>query len=128
MDNPHYAWKEVSYNNEKHYIAYIDEIFVRKSQNENKEYHYQIYVDLNDTTHELRIGNCTSFKKSRFMGINYPLIKICEKYQDGPVYIGDIYVDLSFGTRETCEKILNKINLPLIFPNITNNVSIYRCV
>ena len=128
LDNPHYAWKEVSYNNEKHYIAYIDEIFVRKSQNENKEYHYQIYVDLNDTTHELRIGNCTSFKKSRFMGINYPLIKICEKYQDGPVYIGDIYVDLSFGTRETCEKILNKINLPLIFPNITNNVSIYRCV
>ena len=128
LDNPHYAWKEVSYNNEKHYIAYIDEIFVRKSQNENKEYHYQIYVDLNDTTHELRIGNCTSFKKSRFMGINYPLIKICEKYQDGPVYIGDIYVDLSFGTRETCEKILNKINLPLIFPNITNNISIYRCV
>ena len=128
LTEPKYAWKEISYQGEKHFIAYIDQTFIRKSQTGNKSHHYQLYIDLNDTTHELRIGNCTSYRKSRFMGINYPLIKICEKYQDGPVYIGDIYVDLEYGTHETCEKILNKINLPLVFPNITDNISIYRCV
>lgn len=129
LSDPHYAWKELFYDGEKHFIAYIDETFIRKNANGgNREHHYQLYVDLNDTTHELRIGNCTSFRKSRFMGINYPLIKICEKYQDGPVYIGDIYLDLSYSTRETCENILKKIEFPLIFPKITESVSIYRCV
>ena len=45
-------------------------------------------------------------------------IKICEEFNDGPVYIADIYVDLAFSYKETPEEIINKIDLFFMYsPN-----------
>jgi len=83
---------------------------------------------LNDDTKELNIGNCIPFKKPYYFNISYPLIKICENYTDGPVYINDIYVDVAYSYRETANEILNKIEYPLIFPSVKLEISIFRCI
>lgn len=119
-----YAWKKVSKDGETHYIAFITYTVSRNSKN----YSYDLYVDLNDTTKVLRIGNCTTFKRSKFFKISYPLIKICEKYIDGPVYIGDIYFNKPFAQKVTVSKIVKDIDLPLDNVTITDDISIWRCV
>lgn len=122
-----YAWKEYPQDGNTHYLAYIE-----ITQNNKKEYKkYYIYIDLNNNTKELHIGNCNSYGhsgSSRYMSISYPLIKICETYANGPVYIGDIYLDLGFGINETAESLLNKIKTPLEFIGISQEISIYRCI
>jgi len=122
-----YAWKEYHQDSNTHYLAYIEII-----QNNKKEWkQYYLYLDLNNNTKELHIGNCNSYGhngSSRFMTISYPLIKICETYANGPVYIGDIYLDLGYGINETAESLLNKIKTPLQFIGINQEISIYRCI
>lgn len=122
-----YAWKEYHQNSNTHYLAYIE--ITQNNKKEQKKYH--LYIDLNNNTKELYIGNCNSFGhngSSKYMSISYPLIKICETYTGGPVYIGDIYLDLGFGINETAEFLLNKIKTPLQFIGISQEISIYRCV
>lgn len=121
-----YAWKEYNQDSNTHYLAYIE-----ITQNNKKEWKkYYLYIDLNNKTKELHIGNCNSYGhngSSRYMSISYPLIKICEAYTSGPVYIGDIYLDLGFGINETAESLLNKIKTPLKFIGISQEISVYRC-
>lgn len=115
-----YAWKKVQQEDGEHYVAYI---FINQSK---KDFH--LYIDLNNTTKELYIGNCNSYKNSKYFTISYPLIKICEAYNYGPVYISDIYVDLPFGYIETPEDTLKKIELPHTYTKLTQNISFYYCV
>ena len=122
-----YAWKEYLQDGNIHYLAYIE--IMQNNKKEQKKYY--LYIDLNNNTKELYIGNCNSYGhsgSSRFMSISYPLIKICEAYANGPVYIGDIYLDFGFGINETAESLLNKIKTPLKFIGISQEISIYRCV
>ena len=65
-----YAWKSYSdKNGNKHFLAYIDIIQERL----NKQYEYDMYVDLNTVTNELHIGNCTTYAITKFLNIGYPL-------------------------------------------------------
>ena len=123
-----YAWKEYLQDSNTHYLAYI-EITQNNKKEEQKKYY--LYIDLNNNTKELHIGNCNPYGhsgSSKYMSISYPLIKICETYANGPVYIGDVYLDLSFGIIEKPEEILNKIKTPLKFIKIYQEISIYRCI
>lgn len=118
-----YAWKEETYNGEQHYIAYI-----HIEMNGRKKSIHNLYVDLNQVTNELQIGNCSSFKKSKWFNISYPLIKICETYKKGPVYISDINVDIPFSTKSNLSSVLDDMQLPLVPITITESISFYRTV
>lgn len=119
-----YAWKRVNKDDGVHYIAYIYSLQTGKS----KSYEFQFYVDLNVDTYELLIGNCTSFNVFKYFNISYPLIKICEKFADGPVYIADVYVDMAFSYKESPEEIINKLEIPDKFKNVKEGISLYRCL
>lgn len=122
-NNTGYVWKQVTdENHQRHFIAYV----YKREQGSKKTYEYIFYLDLNDITKELYIGNLNNYPRSYYLTITYPLIKICENYFDGPVYIGDIYVDYSYGSRDSMDNILNKIELPLKYlKNISQKVSFY---
>ena len=118
------AWKTYTINGEKHYFAYINIIQERNS----KKYEHDLYVDLNDETKELHIGNCTTYKTSKFLNISYPLIKICEHYKDGPVYIGCLNYDKPFSTRVSANDIIKGIEFPLEYIGVTENITFWRTV
>ena len=119
-----YTWKRVNKDDGVHYVAYIYSLQTGKSKN----YEFQFYVDLNVDTYELLIGNCSSFAVFKYFNISYPLIKICEEFNDGPVYIADIYVDMAYSYKETPEEIINKIEIPVEFKNVKGSISLYRCI
>ena len=119
-----FAWKTYVENGEKHYLAYINLIQERNS----KRYDHDIYVDLNGTTRELHIGNCTTYKATKFLNISYPLIKICEQYKDGPVYIGCIHIDKPYAAKGTTTAILDSIKTPMEYIGITENMTFWRTV
>lgn len=119
-----YTWKRVNKDDGSHYIAYIYSHQLGKSTN----YDYHFYIDLNGDTFELLIGNCSSFTVFKYFNISYPLIKICEKYGDGPVYIGDIFVDMAYSYNESPDEIINKLEIPDKFKNVKNAISLYRCM
>ena len=118
------AWKTYMNNGVKHYLAYINIIQERNS----KRYEHDIYIDLDDKTKELHIGNCTTYKTTKFLNVSYPLIKICENYIDGPVYIGCINIDKPYATKSNAIDIMNKIETPLTYLNVTSDVSFWRTV
>ena len=124
MGNNRCAWKSYIKNGEKHYLAYINIIQERNS----KRYEHDIYVDLNDKTKELHIGNCTTYNATKFLNISYPLIKICEHYKDGPVYIGCIHIDKPYAVKGTANNILNSIETPLSYLSVSSDVSFWRTV
>lgn len=119
-----YTWKRVNKEDGTHYIAYIYSF--QKGKYKNYDFHF--YIDLNADTDVLLIGNCSSFAVFRYFNISYPLIKICEKYGDGPVYIGDIYVDMAYSYNESPDEIINKIEIPDKFNNVKDSISLYRCI
>lgn len=119
-----YTWKRVNKDDGAHYIAYIYSLQTGKS----KSYEFQFYIDLNVDTYELLIGNCSSFAVFKYFNISYPLIKICEEFNDGPVYIADIYVDMAYSYKESPEEIINKIEIPDKFKNVKGGISLYRCI
>ena len=119
-----YTWKRVNKDDGAHYIAYIYSFQTGKS----KSYEFQFYIDLNADTYELLIGNCSSFAVFKYFNISYPLIKICEEFSDGPVYIADIYVDMAYSYTESPEEIINKIEIPDKFKNVKSGISLYRCI
>lgn len=119
-----YTWKRVNKDDGTHYIAYIYSLQTGKS----KSYEFQFYIDLNADTYELLIGNCSSFAVFKYFNISYPLIKICEEFNDGPVYIADIYVDMAYSYKESPEEIINKIEIPDKFKNVNGGISLYRCL
>lgn len=119
-----YTWKRVNKDDGAHYIAYIYSF----QQGKSKNYEFQFYIDLNVDTYELLIGNCSSFAVFRYFNISYPLIKICEEFNDGPVYIADIYVDMAYSYTESPEEIINKIEIPDKFKNVKGGISLYRCL
>ena len=119
-----YTWKRVNKDDGAHYIAYICTLQTGKS----KSYEFQFYIDLNADTYELLIGNCSSFTVFKYFNISYPLIKICEEFNDGPVYIADIYVDMAYSYKETPEEIINKLEIPDKFKNVKGGISLYRCL
>lgn len=119
-----YTWKRVNKDDGAHYIAYIYSLQTGKS----KSYEFQFYIDLNADTYELLIGNCSSFAVFKYFNISYPLIKICENFADGPVYIADIYVDIAYSYKESPEEIINKIEIPDKFKNVKGSISLYRCL
>ena len=119
-----YTWKRVNKDDGAHYVAYIYSLQTGKSKN----YEFQFYIDLNVDTYELLIGNCSSFAVFKYFNISYPLIKICEEFNDGPVYIADIYVDMAYSYKETPEEIINKIEIPDEFKNVKGSISLYRCI
>ena len=119
-----YTWKHVNKDDGVHYIAYIYSLQTGKTKN----YEFQFYIDLNVDTYELLIGNCSSFTVFKYFNISYPLIKICEEFNDGPVYIADIYVDMAYSYKESPEEIINKIEIPDKFKNVKSEISLYHCL